>query len=1025
MASTSALLKEVEDQYANILIEGEDDGDVVYGIVDDSDQSGEDRWCIVGKFLTERAIDFDAMRHMMASLFQPGRGMYVKELEPNLYLFQFYDEIDLERVIEGSPWTLNQTRFVFERLQRGQDPRSVVISKLDMWVQVHCLQRGFKTERTLRELGNYIGAFVKTDPKNFQGIWRDYLGVCVTLDINVPLKRRKKLRRTAAEEGFWAIFKYEYGPTFYFTCGILGHSDRFCPQLFVVPADKIVKPYGAGMRAQPRRRNHLIGSKWLITGAEEDDSFTGGATGPDSFSSINVQGQSSSLGGVMTTNQGISIGKLPVIISNQLEVGNSGKSNIQGVNVVVDPIHVGTNMETSEASPLLVIDTKRRRTNEVGFNGPDGVGLKSSDNIEILVCDDDTEEGSKNGLLVGAGDLNNVTSQADKKGGQPYPQWLLDGFCKVLEDCNLKDLELSGYPFTWERGRGSNNWIEVRLDRVLASHDWTQRFISAQFFNLEVTISDHCPILLRTAAINLHHSVAQFRFENAWLREPLCRQKLIVWGQDHTDNFKKRIANCKKEVQRLKWCTDEDSIGQYKRSVAALGEVYTQREVFWCQCSKKFWLCEGDQNSKFFHAKATTRKKNNSINSLLNSSGVWVDWEGGLSDVIADYFTDIFTSTSSNFDNVVNALFQMHPDKSPGPDGVTPGFYQKYWDVVGVDVISQVVDFFETCSFPADLNQTNIVLIPKKKHVTTMSDLRPISLCNVVYKVVSKVLANRLKIVLPCVISENQSAFIPGRLISDNVMIAFEVMHYLKRKRKGKTRFMALKLDLSKAYDRIEWGFLKAMMLRMGFHPRWVDLMMATVMHVEYKVVHGGFSSLIKQFERNGELKGCKVANGTPTISHMLFADDSYIYCRATEEEAQNVLRLLNLFEAAFGQRVNFAKSSIFFNANTPMDSRDRLCNRLGMVVADENSFYLGLPCIMGRKKTAILGFLKEKMEKRILSWEGKFLSKAGREVLLKTVAQALPSYAMSVFLFHLKLVAHLRNLWLSIGGVIRRKLEA
>ncbi|KAM6557117.1 hypothetical protein CsatB_004136 [Cannabis sativa] len=382
----------------------------------------------------------------------------------------------------------------------------------------------------------------------------------------------------------------------------------------------------------------------------------------------------------------------------------------------------------------------------------------------------------------------------------------------------------------------------------------------------------------------------------------------------------------------------------------------------------------------------------------------------------------------------------MHPDKSPGPDGMTPGFYQKYWDVVGVDVISQVVDFFETCSFPADLNRTNIVLIPKKKHVTTMSELRPISLCNVAYKVVSKVLANRLKPLLPCVISENQSAFIAGRLISDNIMIAFEVMHYLKRKRKGKTGFMALKLDLSKAYDRIEWGFLKAMMLRMGFHPRWVDLMMATVMNVKYTVVHGGrsmgpitptrgirqgdplspylfllcaegFSSLIKQFERNGELKGCKVANGAPTISHMLFADDSYIYCRATEEEAQNVLRLLNLFEAASGQRVNYAKSSIFFSANTPMDLRDRLCNRLGMVAADENSFYLGLPCIMGRKKTAILGFLKEKMEKRILSWEGKFLSKAGREVLLKTVAQALPSYAMSVFLIPLETCGALEKL--------------
>ncbi|KAM6570416.1 hypothetical protein CsatB_018401 [Cannabis sativa] len=149
------------------------------------------------------------------------------------------------------------------------------------------------------------------------------------------------------------------------------------------------------------------------------------------------------------------------------------------------------------------------------------------------------------------------------------------------------------------------------------------------------------------------------------------------------------------------------------------------------------------------------------------------------------------------------------------------------------------------------------------------------------------------------------------------------------------------------------------MMLRMGFHPRWVDLMMATVMNVKYTVVHSGrsmgpitptrgirqgdplspylfllcaegFSSLIKQFERNGELKGCKVANGAPTISHMLFADDSYIYCRATEEEAQNVLRLLNLFEAASGQRVNYAKSSIFFSANTPMDLRRQIVQPFG-----------------------------------------------------------------------------------------------
>lgn len=98
-----------------------------------------------------------------------------------------------------------------------------------------------------------------------------------------------------------------------------------------------------------------------------------------------------------------------------------------------------------------------------------------------------------------------------------------------------------------------------------------------------------------------------------------------------------------------------------------------------------------------------------------------------------------------------------------------------------------------------------------------MTDLRPISLCNVVYKVVSKVIANRLKEVIGSIISETHSAFIPGRLIIDNIMISYEIMHYMKRKFKGKKGWMALKLDMSKAYDRVEWGYLRAMLSKMGF----------------------------------------------------------------------------------------------------------------------------------------------------------------------------------------------------------------
>jgi len=153
---------------------------------------------------------------------------------------------------------------------------------------------------------------------------------------------------------------------------------------------------------------------------------------------------------------------------------------------------------------------------------------------------------------------------------------------------------------------------------------------------------------------------------------------------------------------------------------------------------------------------------------------------------------------------VVLAMSQIHALKSPRPDCFSSGFFQNAWGIVGKDVIRATLKFLNGGRFDEGINATNICLIPKVSTPSKVTDYRPISLSNVVYKLILKVLANRLKMVLPSIISPEQSAFIPGRLITDNIMVAFEALHTMDTRLQGKEGFMALKLDMSKAYDRLK-----------------------------------------------------------------------------------------------------------------------------------------------------------------------------------------------------------------------------
>lgn len=175
--------------------------------------------------------------------------------------------------------------------------------------------------------------------------------------------------------------------------------------------------------------------------------------------------------------------------------------------------------------------------------------------------------------------------------------------------------------------------------------------------------------------------------------------------------------------------------------------------------------------------------------------------------------------------------------KSLGLDDFNPSFNQKCWHIVSEEVTSIALKFLNKGVFNKCINYTYIFLIPKICCPVNVSDFRPISLYNVIYKLVSKVLVNRLKQVLHEIISTTQSAFMPGRLITDNIIVAYEVLHSMKTRQRGKKGTMAIKLDILKAYDKLEWSSLEEIMRKLGFTETWISRIMSCITTFSYSTL--------------------------------------------------------------------------------------------------------------------------------------------------------------------------------------------
>jgi exonuclease III len=642
------------------------------------------------------------------------------------------------------------------------------------------------------------------------------------------------------------------------------------------------------------------------------------------------------------------------------------------------------------------------------------------------------------------GDFNVTLYLDERLRGDSHRHAVAD-FAEFVADQGLMDLPMAGGESTWSN---SSTWS--RLDRFLVSPDWEFCYPGLAQKKLLRVCSDHAPIMLYSGCPM--SGKRAFKFENMWLKEEGFVEKVRGWWNSFqffgSSSFvlAKKMKALKWELKR--WNEEEfgdvrdknkasseelkalDSIEEErplteeekerKRQISRELEVsLLQEEISWRQKSRIRWLKEGDKCTKFFHQVANANRRNNSIESLVVNGTPSSD-PSIVSNHIVNFYESLFTEPlgwrprldNLEFDKLSNSealsleepfeerevwevIKGMDGDKAPGPDGFSMAFFQECWEVIKGDFMAVFADFHERGKFVKCINSTFIALIPKVHGAKEIKDFRPISLVTGIYKIIAKVLANRMRKVMDRVISKPQSAFVKGRQILDSVLIANECLD--SRIKSGDPGVMC-KLDMEKAYDHVDWNFLLYLLKRCGFGDRWCSWIKHCISTVRFSVLINGspsgffgssrgvrqgdplspflfvlimeaFSRMIDAIYSRGLISGFSVGSrnhDNVEVSHLLFADDTLVFCGADASQISYLRALLVCFEAVSGLKVNLTKSSLIPVGS--LDDVNQLAGNMGCGTADLPLKYLGLPLGASFKLKAIWRDLEDLMARRLFT---------------------------------------------------------
>ncbi|XP_039020242.1 uncharacterized protein LOC120152010 [Hibiscus syriacus] len=570
--------------------------------------------------------------------------------------------------------------------------------------------------------------------------------------------------------------------------------------------------------------------------------------------------------------------------------------------------------------------------------------------------------------LVG-GDFN-IILNTEESSGSINSSTLADisDFRSCVENLGVFDHPFTGPLLTWSN-KQQDSYLARKLDRVLVNSAWIDAFPESDVEFLTPGDSDHCPAVMwlrKAAPVPVEGNPAQVLFQK--LKRLKCPLRYL--NKSHFNDISNQVKLKREELMCIQLVNL--SVGSIVNDeMQAERELHSLEEaemLFYKQKAKVSWINEGDQGTRFFHSMVARKRKSSTIRLLFDQSGTRLDTFDDMANEVIKLFQYQLGTTDANVkgcstttikdllnyslslgaDTVLcrdvsdveirEALWGQGNDKSPGPDGYNPFFYKVAWPIIGVDFTTTVRYCFDNSFILPAFNSTAVVIVPKVPNPSLVKDFRPISCCIVIYKTITRILVKRLSVVFPDMVTKNQTAFVKGRNIVDNTLLAQEIVRGYNRKNISPR--CTLKIDLQKAFDSLDWNFILVTLKALGLPEKFIGWIGACFSKPSYSIMFNG--SLVGYFRggrsvRQGDplspylfvlamnvlsnllnvaaLRGifkfhpkCKRIG----LTHLCFADDLLIFCEASIDSIIGVQTVLDVFYSFSGLKLNINKCEMF-----------------------------------------------------------------------------------------------------------------